>query len=217
MSELDKLYQTLQNLKDLNFEVDEKLLKQVNEREEQLIKKEVLPALSDSIEPLLSKIQRDLVLIVEHHPNQPLSVALSRNVNATQLIEAKKIEMDPEVPHIVHPGKDKSNKIIRGSRTGLCITFPNGTVINEKKAADTLEAFVRKVGVSRVRQVVEQQKIHVNRVPLISNRRDSKYGSEQHDLGGGWLLITHSSTASKKKVIEKISSALGLGVKVEII
>ena len=44
-----------------------------------------------------------------------------------------------------------------------------------------------------------------------------KYTREQQSLPGGWLLNTHSSTKTKKQQLEKISAALGLGWKVEII
>ena len=39
---------------------------------------EILPALSSDIAPRLNPIQRDLVLVVEYHPGEPISVALSR-------------------------------------------------------------------------------------------------------------------------------------------
>ena len=50
------------------------------------------------------------------------------------------------------------------------------------------------------------------KVPVISNRRDTKYGRTQRDLGNGWLLMTHSNNKTKKAFLEKVSAALGLGL-----
>ena len=55
------------------------------------------------------------------------------------------------------------------------------------------------------------------KVPVISNRRDEKYGNSQRLLGGGWLLITHSNNRMKKQFLEKVSKHLGLGLVVDII
>ena len=94
--------------------------------------------------------------------------------------------------------------------------FPNGEVIAEKKAADTFEKAVKKIGTDRVRQVVEQLNLKFCKVPVISKRRDEKYGSSQRPLRGGWLLITHSNNKMKKQFLDKVSKELNLGLIVEI-
>ena len=72
----------------------------------------------------------------------------------------------------------------------------------------------KKIGVAEVRKVVEDNNLKFCKVPVISNRRDAKYGRSQKDLGGGWLLITHSNNPMKKAFIEKVSEILNLGIKV---
>ena len=54
-------------------------------------------------------------------------------------------------------------------------------------------------------------------VPLISNTLDNAYSSSQKDIAKGWYLMTLSSTATKKQQIEKISEALDLNLKVEVL
>ena len=98
----------------------------------------------------------------------------------------------------------------------MSVIFPDGTVIAEKTAAETLLAVVRKIGVARVRKVVEEYNLKFSKVPVISNRRDAKYGKSQRDLGDGWLLITHSNNPMKKAFIEKVSEILNLGIKVTL-
>lgn len=75
---------------------------------------------------------------------------------------------------------------------------------------------VQKIGVERVRKVVEDHKLKFCKVPVISNRRDAKYGKSQKNLGGGWLLITHSNNPMKKAFIDKVSEALRLGITVTL-
>lgn len=119
---------------------------------------------------------------------------------------------DPIVEH--GERKSKQEKIERSSPTDMVVSFPDGMMIAEEHANDTLEKVVRKIGVSRVRQVVEAQGLVMCKVPVISNRRDAKYGRAQRDLGNGWLLMTHSNNKMKKAFLEKVSAALGLGLRI---
>ncbi|MDP4277886.1 MAG: hypothetical protein Q8914_09680 [Bacteroidota bacterium] len=43
----------------------EDLLKQTNELEQDIIKKEILPVISEKIEPIIGRIQRELMLVVD--------------------------------------------------------------------------------------------------------------------------------------------------------
>ena len=81
------------------------------------------------------------------------------------------------------------------------------------KLYDAIE-MLRKIGVARVRQVVEAQGLVMCKVPVISNRRDTKYGRAQRGLGNGWLLMTHSNNKMKKAFLEKVSVALGLTLRI---
>ena len=91
MATLKELYTTLKSLRDMNLPVDEKLLKAADSLEEKIIKEEILPSLSQNIEPLLNEIQRDLVLVVEYHPGEPISVALSRKAKISEIVDAKQL------------------------------------------------------------------------------------------------------------------------------
>jgi len=59
------------------------------ELEEGIIKEEILPALDNDIAPRLEPIKRDLVLVVEYHPGEPISVALSRKTKISEIMGAK--------------------------------------------------------------------------------------------------------------------------------
>ena len=204
MSRLSKLYQTMENLKELGLSINEDLIQEANELEEEIIKKEILPVLSKTIEPALQPVK------------QPLSVHLSRKRNfAAELTDAKEMVLDPEVTHR-NNGSRLDEKIERGPTRDMTVVFPDGTIIAEKTAVETLINVVKKIGVAEVRKVVEEYNLKFCKVPVISNRRDAKYGKSQKELGGGWLLITHSNNRMKKAFIENVSEVLHLGIKVTL-
>ena len=212
MTKLETLYASIKGLQDLGLPLNEETLKAADELEEQLIKTEILPALSKDIEPMLSQIQRELVLVVEYKPGTPISVALSRKTNITELIDAKKLEIDPEVEHKEFgPHRKKVEKI--APRTGLCIRLRDGSFIQEKDAATTFTAAIVSAGLMPVRDLG----LRFCGINIVSTTIDSKYGKAQREAAPGLYVLTHSSTKDKKKILDKISQALNLGWKVEIV
>ena len=212
MSKLKNLYLALENLQSAGFPIDDKLMAQISELEEKIIKNDILPVLQDTIQPALLQVKRELVLVVEYTPNQPISVKLSRKRSfVNELPDVKIIEPDPEVEHKTHTSPVTTHS--KSAKTNLRITLSNGKVIERSKAVDALIDFVLYVGAEKVRKLG----IHRNKIPLVSNTLDSKYSSRQKPLGGGWYLMTCTSTKDKKKDIEAISEAYNLKVKVEII
>ena len=127
MTKLETLYASIEGLKKLGLPLNQETLKAADDLEEQLIKDEVLPAISENIEPMLNQIKRDIVLVVEYKPGEPVTVSLSRKTNISQIIEAKKLERDPEVEH----SKGTSRKIasVKQPATGLCVYRKDGTFI----------------------------------------------------------------------------------------
>ena len=209
MTKLEKFYSTIQNLKELGLELGEDLLKQTNELEQEIIKKEILPVISEKIEPIIGQIQRELVLVVDYVPNEPLSVRLSRKRNFSVEMETIEIVPDPQVEHNI--GTIKRNATKKSSKTNLRVTFPDGKVIENRFAYETLYEVVNLVGTEKVRALGIVQ----CGVPLVSNTLDNFYN--QKEIGKGLYLITHSSTVQKRQQIERISEALKLGLKVEIV
>lgn len=216
MSKLKNLYLALENLQSAGFPIDDKLMAQISELEEKIIKNDILPVLQDTIQPALSQVKRDLVLVVEYTPDQPISVKLSRKRSfVNELPDVKLIEPDPVVEHTTR-GSNSADHIKRRPARPISVIFPDGTIIAEKKANDTLYQVVKKIGVKRVRKVVEEYNLKFCKVPIISNRRDEKYGKTQKDLGDGWLLMTHSNNPMKRDFIHKLSNILNLGIRVEL-
>lgn len=123
----------METLRKEGLPVDENLEKKANELEEEIIKKEILPVLSKTIEPALQPVKRELVLVVDYVPGRPLSVHLSRKRNfAAELTDAKEMLLDPEVTHRSR-NSNSDDKIERGPARDMSVIFPDGTVIAEKR------------------------------------------------------------------------------------
>lgn len=103
--------------------------------------------------------------------------------------------------------------MVLNPRTRLRITMPDAHIIEENTAQETLRQFILSVGVDRVRAVG----LKANKVPLVSNTIDPKYKTSQKSLGSGWYLMTCSDTATKKRQIETIATAIGIDVNVDIV
>lgn len=210
MNKLETLYKSIKGLQDLGLPLNDETLKAADELEEQLIKTEILPAMSKDIEPRLSQIQRELVLVVEYKPASPISVALSRKTNITELLDAKILEQDPQAEHKEGKKHEKPIERING-KTILRVTFPDGTVISDKKAKITFSETIKRIGLMKVRNLG----ISFCHVPIVSNTLDQKYGQAQIPVGDGLYVMTHSSTHDKKKQLDKIAKGLGIELKIE--
>lgn len=212
MSKLSKLYELCRLSQEFGMEWTEKQERQLAAEEEHLIKNEVLPVVSKSIEPALSQVERELVLVVDYVPGTPLKVSLSRKRNLFNALEdVVEIKPDPEVEHTEK--KKGGKKVVTNPRTRLKITMPNGSIIEERTAWESLQKFILRVGVEKVRAVG----LIANKIPLVSNTVDKKYKTAQKPLDNGWLLMTCSDTATKRKQILAIAEAVDLSINVEII
>ena len=211
MSKLETLYNSIEGLKELGLPLNEETLKAVDNLEEELIKNEVIPRLSGSIEPIITQIKRPIVLVVDYVPGESLSVRLTRKRVILDETETKEYSLAPKT-------KEREKKTVKtitsspkSTWTGLMVSFPNGKVINNRYAYETLIEVVERVGV----QKVEALKLKHLGLDFISKNKDDFYN--QHELPGGYLILTHSSTDKKKRQIEDISQKLKLGLKVEVV
>lgn len=212
MSKHSKLYELRRLSQEFGMEWTEKQERQLEAEEEHLIKNEVLPVVTKNIEPSLSQVERELVLVVDHVPGTPLQVSLSRKRNLLEALEdVVEIKPDPDVEHTEK--KKGGKKVVTNPRTRLRITMPDGSIIEERTAWESLRKFILRVGVEKVRAVG----LIANKIPLVSNTIDKKYKTVQKPLGNGWLLMTCSDTATKRKQILAIASHLNFEVIVEII
>lgn len=217
MATLKELYTTLKSLRDMHLPVDDKLLKAADNLEEKIIKEEILPSLSQNIEPLLSEIQRDLVLVVEYHPGEPISVALSRKAKISDFIDAKQLtpknstpvksdeKVEPVTPH-------EPTKHVENPTKGLRVTFPDGMVIWQRAAIDTFIESLRKIGLNRIPQVGIMHSgynlVSKEMRPVVPDR------VWQHQVDG-WYVYTVLNNKMKIDDLTRISDFYHLGLVIE--
>lgn len=210
MTKLETLYASIKGLQNLGIPLSDETLRAVDELEEQLIKTEILPAMLKDIEPLLTQIQRELVLVVEYHPGDPISVAISRKAKISEIEDAKPL-ISKNV-HIEH--KESLSAPKKAPKTGLCVWLPNGEFIQESSAALTEAKAVMLAGIERVASLKIPQD---NELLVQKKENTSTPYAFQTPLRDGWLLGTHTSTLTKKGHLERISDAFNLGWQVEIV
>ncbi|MCH5243983.1 MAG: hypothetical protein J1F29_03695 [Lentimicrobiaceae bacterium] len=210
MSRLEKIYQALQTLESegLGLNIEQKA--QLREAEEEIIRREILPVLTEKIEPLLNQIERELVLVVDYNPKQPLKVSLSRR----RIVFPGAVEIKAE-SKAKFPSSDNQSttKDESASKKILCVTMPNGRIIKYPKAKDTFIEVIKEIGVERIRPL----EITCCKIPIISNKYDAKYGRAQHPIGDGWLVLTNSSTHNKKRILDYIARRLNIPLRVEML
>jgi hypothetical protein len=209
MTKLEKLYNAIQELKELGVKLPDELIEETNRVEEEIIQNEVIPALSDAIDPIISQIQRELLLIVEYIPDEPLQVKMTRKRSfklseEEDSIFKKRKEFKKETKYTVTP-HTKSKK------TNLEVLFPDGTIISNRFAYQTFCVVIEKAGADKVAQLGIRQ----SGIDLVSKTEDDYY--QQHRIIGGFLVLTHSSTEQKKNHLEEISRRLNLKISVQVI
>ena len=221
---LQDLYDIIEKSKKRKLVLPKDVIRQINEIEEGIIRNEILPAMSKDIEPRLSAIKRDLVLVVEYHPGEPISVALSRKMKINQITDAKtitpstnKVE-EPIAKYktavIPQPKYETSTKQVKNASKGLRVCFPDGTIVCHNKAIDTYEEVLCRIGLQRIHSLglthagynlVGKEQRHSDKNPMMW----------QHKVGD-WYIYVNLSNERKIHCLETISDQLHLGLKVDV-
>lgn len=234
METLKELYTLRDGIQKMNLPISEEFAKEFEEREEKIIKEDILPALSQIIEPQLKEIQRDLVLVVEHHPGEPLRVALSRKANHSEIIRemlnAKPItsttdtpvptshnpmDSTPDTPSAISPNDEDSQERYKNPSKGLRVTFPDGTIIYRYKAIDTFIETLQKIGLERVASLGLECGGGYNIVSR-TQRPPTPKCTWQHKVDD-WYIYSNISNQAKVSFLQQISDSLRLSLKIELL
>ena len=217
MSRLGDLYKAMETLRKEGLSLNKDLERQAEELEENIIKDEILPALRSDIAPRLEPIKRDLVLVVEYHPGEPISVALSRKAKISEIIDAKTLTprnstpvKSKEAPFELPP--HEPSKHVTNTTKGLRVTFPDGTVIWHRQAIDTFIETLRKIGLSRIPQVGIT---HMGYNLVGKKKRPVEPGRIWQHECDGWFIYSNISNGTKIQHLKEISKFYRLNLKIE--
>lgn len=220
MSKIQDYYDFIDKFKG---DLKPRLQTELEQLEDSLIAEEILPAISESVAPVLGILRRHLTLVVDYDPEGGITVKTTRGKVEVDEPTAKKYKI-PSTKKVVkvaeakqvrgeEPEPNKPQRAKRSPNTGLCVWLPNGEFIQAKKANLTMVEAVKWAGV----ETVAALGLPHDSDYLVSKKEHPKYAGAQQSLPNGYLLNTHSSTMTKKQQLEKISKALNLGWKVEIV
>ncbi len=218
MTKLEKLYSIIENSHEVGVKLHKDVLQQVEELEEGIIKEEILPALGNDIAPRLEPIKRDLVLVVEYHPGEPISVALSRKAKISEIMGAKTLTPRNSTP--VKSEEEAENtepheptKHVENTTKGMRVTFSDGTVIWHRQAIDTFIDALRKIGLERIPPLGIE---HGNGYNLVSkDKRPTMPGRIWQHECDGWYIYSNISNGTKAADLKRISDYYHFGLKIE--
>lgn len=108
-------------------------------------------------------------------------------------------------------GEHKSSSKFR-TKT-LRVIRPNGSVVQHKFVADTYEEIIKE---SYPDLIMELGIMHAG-VNIVSKEYDKRYSGSQRPIGGGYLLMTNSSTEQKYEDLVYINEQLELGYTIELL
>lgn len=207
MSTLSELYITMENLRKLNLPIDEKLKQEAAKLEEDLIRQEILPTLTDKIEPALTQVKRELVLVVDYVPGEPLKVSLSRKRNIADVL-TDAVEISPKRPHVV-----TATNITRSAIIDFKVMFADGFMC-EGNGKDTFIQALRHMSLPRVSTFNGRTFVGF---PLVGKRqRVTEDGYKWQEQVDGWWIYVNMGNDKKVDMIRQVAAFLGIDVSVEV-
>lgn len=201
MDKLKQLYDSIQNLKNLELYIDKE---ETNRIEEKIIQGEIIPALSKAIEPIVYQMNSEFIFVIHYNPEKPISITMTRNGDLITHDEEKDIT---ETKHIEPNEKIEFSDTQKSDSSNIIVIFPDGKEISNKKSAKTFWEVIEKVGPERVEKLGIK-----NRHEIVSKQKCEKY--KQHEIADGWLVLTASSKKEYIRHINDISKQLDLNLKV---
>ena len=217
MTKLEKLYSIIENSREVGVKLSKDVLQQVEELEEGIIKEEILPALANDIAPRLEPIKRDLVLVVEYHPGEPISVALSRKTKISEIMGAKTLTPRSSTPvksEVIQTETEphEQTKHVENTTKGLRVSFNDGTIIWHRQAIDTFIDTLKKIGF----ELISKLDIIHGGFPLVGKeKRPTKPGCIWQHEADGWYIYSNISNATKIADLRQISDYYHLNLIIE--
>lgn len=221
MATLKELYSTLKSLREMDLPISEDLKEEANKLEERIIKEQILPLIRKNVEPHLMEIERELMLLIEYNPSQPLRVAISRHSKMHEIEDAVHITPTEE-PMPLFGESDEENtsrkprktRVVENKTKGLKITFEDGTVVWEKNCIESFLEALRKIGLAKVNAVgIMWANGEYNLVDKKERKKDNYKWQKRCD---GWYIYSNTNTIMKVDYLTRISDYYGLNLLIEV-
>lgn len=190
---LQKAYEAVEMLKALDLPVSKDQLNAIAEMEKECLLEEVTPKIKKILKPIVKNMNTSFRIDISYTPETGLVInTLDNKRSYRRSTDESETERRPR------------------TKVGtLRVTYPDGSVIEHKKASRTLFEVVEAIGFENV----EKLNWTVTSQPFVSRQA---YPHRQLEKDG-WYVTTHSSTPFKKKQIEDLSKKFKLKLKVELV
>jgi hypothetical protein len=208
MSKLSKLYEAQQTLKENGLSFSEEQEAQLRALEEDIIKNDILPVLTEQIEPALKQVQRELVLVVDYVPGEELKVHLSRKRNiAEALTDAVEISPKRTIVRVNTPSQ-------RSSSIGFTVKFADGMTISHTNAKQTFIEALQHMSLSKVSGFDERTFADF---PLVGRRqRVTEDGYKWQEKVDGWWVYINMSNDTKMSMLQQVAHYLNIRLTIEV-
>lgn len=152
-------------------------------------------------------------MILDEIGKKMYSCALKKYIQFVEFLSSKEtyIVAEPQAQYITPSKQDDFLDSEKRKSHILKVTYPNGRVVSERIVHKTLIDVIQNAGVYKVQELG----IFINKVNLISDTVLPIYEQAQKPIGYGLYVMTNCSTDKKQQIIEQISKAFNMGLKVE--
>ena len=194
--------------------------------EDQLIAEEILPAISESVAPVLGSLRRPLTLVVDYDPDGGITVKTTRGEVVVKEKTVKKYKI-PSTNKVVTVGEttdsseteepehedssDETPKFTRGPKVKFEVRL-NGQIVEGKDGAGILAEAIRRIGYERVAA------LNIMFVKGAYNLVDKHKRTDQNKLwqrqSGDWFIYTNTANPTKADNLAEIAERLGLDMQI---
>lgn len=194
--------------------------------EDQLIAEEILPAISESVAPVLGALRRPLTLVVDYDPDGGITVKTTRGEvvvkehtakkyeipNTKKVVKISEVEESPEPPKHETTDKD-APKFSRGPIVKFEVRL-NGKVVEGKDGAGILAETIRQIGYERIAALnIMFVKGSYN---LVDKRKRTDQGKLWQRQSGDWYIYTNTSNPTKAENLSEIAERLNLDLEITL-
>lgn len=182
---------------------------ELKEKEEALLQEELATAISKSVAQVFSGVSSPIRVTIDYEPQGDITVKVARK-NTSILpdvnVGAQGGQMVREQSTDEPQGKTVST---RSESIGFTVSFPDGTIVQRKKAKDTMIATLKVIGLHRAAAFRGRL---FKGFPLVSRNKRRDAGFKCQELVDGWYVYTNMGNEVKMEVLQQISDEFGLNL-----
>lgn len=211
MSNLEELYQALETFRKNQWPVPNELQAAIDKSECELIEERIVSVIREAASPIVSSIHRPFRIIVDYHPERPLTVKLEdAGETKTPIIDTTETASTSNADAEEDSEENApSTKITRKKSVGFKVTFPDGTVFQEPQAVETFIQTLKKIGLERI---ANDEQVPVHAGYRVVDRRERVSDRSTQRPVDGFFVYTNIGNDTKIEDLQSISQRYGIGL-----